>query len=186
MTSMLHRCLPSVAALALALLLTPSTAFAQKPVPRAADIAGRAPAAKRLLSSIGHWAASTESGVFYLQFRANGSYTYTHIDQDKVIRAQHAGHFDVRTARLGDERWPGVAAQGLDAKKNRGFELLLEPSAVEVQASDPQGLPDDNPGEYRLTLTLAGDAGPTPTLIILSTTLPPDSAFGKLTFTPGP
>lgn len=187
MTPMPLRHLPSFALLVVTVVLASSTAFAQKPPARASDIVGRAPAAGRLLSGIGHWFARNDSGVFYLQFRANGSYTYTHIDQDKVIRAQHAGRFDVRMARVTDDRWPGVAAAGVDPRKNRGFALLLRPGVIEVMASDPQGLPDDNPGEYYLTVTLGGDGGgAAPGFSILNTTLPPDSAFGTLTFTPGP
>lgn len=165
----------------------PPNAFAQKPTARAADVAGRAPAAKKLLSTVGHWFADVDGSMFYFQFRPNGSYTYTHIDVDKVTRAQHAGAFDVRVTRFADDRWPGVAAPPTDARKNKSFELLLKPAVVEVTSSDPQGLPDDRPGEYRLSFTLAAE-GTTdaPTVTILAATLPPDSAFGRLTFTPGP
>ena len=153
---------------------------------RTADIVGKSAAAKRLLFTVGHW-TSQDDGVFYFQFRANGTYTYTHIDPTKVTRVQQAGRFDVRAARLADERWPGVDLAGADPKKNRGFQLVLDPAAIEVAGSDPQGLPGDEPSEYRLTLTLPpSGSSDAPSFAILSDTLPPDSAFGRLTFRPGP
>lgn len=181
----------TLAACTIALMLTgvPTEPFAaaQPRVPRTADIVGRAAAARRFLATVGHWSATQQEGTFYVQFRANGSYTYTHIDPTKVIRVQQAGQYDVRTANLSDDRWPGVAAPDADARKNRGFELRLAPASIEVASSDPQGLPDDQPGDYRLTITLADDtSAASPRFTILSETLPPDSTFGRLTFTPGP
>lgn len=158
---------------------------AQQRAVRTADLVGRAAAVKRYLATVGHWSTSQGDGTFYLQFRANGSYTYTHLDPSKVIRAQQAGHYDVRATNLADERWPGVVAPDADARKNRGFELRLEPASIEVASSDPQGLPADQLGAYRLTIALAGDAA-APSFTMLADTLPPDSAFGRLTFTPGP
>lgn len=168
------------------LALTLHPAIAQERAMKTADLVGKPAAARRLLFTVGHW-ASQDDGTFYFQFRSNGTYTYTHIDTGKVTRVQQAGRFDVRSASLSDERWPGVAAPDVDARKNRSFELRLYPAAVEVSSSDPQGLPDDQPGDYRLTITLPDVGTPgTPTFTVLSETLPPDSTFGRLTFKPGP
>lgn len=168
----------------LSLMLQP--VIAQERTLRTADLVGKSAAVKRLLFTVGHW-VSQDDGTFYFQFRANGTYTYTHIDTGKVTRVQQAGRFEVRTANLSDERWPGVSAPDADARKNRSFELQLAPASFEVSSSDPQGLPDDQPGQYRLTVTLqAPAASGQPSFTILSDTLPPDSAFGRLTFRPGP
>lgn len=172
------------------LAAAPATVLAQGRGVTRRDVEKSLSGATRMLATVGHWMAEADGGRFYFQFRSNGTYTYTHIDSDKVVRAQQAGGFSVRESRRVEAGWPRVAGGGEGGEtttSGRGLLLLVRPGSVTIQSSDPAELPGDAQAEFRLTFRYSADGtASTPSFDLLSAALPADSEFGRLRFTTGP
>ncbi len=172
------------------LAAAPTTVAAQGRGVTRRDVEKSLAGATRMLATVGHWTAEADGGRFYFQFRSNGTYTYTHIDRDKVVRAQQAGGFTVRESRRAEAGWPRVTGgveAGETATSRRGLLLVVRPGSVTIQSSDPAELPGDAQAEFRLTFRYGAEDTPsTPNFDLLSAALPADSEFGRLRFTTGP
>lgn len=182
------RCGTAVVCAAIVLIATASIASAQRRADRGAELANRLSAARAELLDVGHWTSTENGGRFYLQFRPNGTYTYTHIDSDRVMRAQQAGAFSLRFSDRKEDDWPGVLGPGPDDRRGKGLRLTLQPGAIQVPGSDPPGLPGDEAADYRLRFIVEGDPGASATrgfdMLLMSEE--PNGEFGRLRFTPGP